>query len=276
MIIEIHDDFDLDKNAESGQCFRWERTGAGKYRILSAAACLNIAALGEGRYALDCGEQGFEAHWRDYFDLEENYGAIRARIDPAADPFLAAAAAQEQGIRILRQDPWETLVSFIISQNKNIPAIRRCIERLAELCGEAREDAAGRPYFAFPAPEAVAALSESQLCACALGYRWRYVSGAARAVCDGALDLEALRALDAPAAIETLTGLYGVGVKVASCVALFGLHCMDAFPRDVWVKRILEREYPAGYSMEAYAPYNGVYQQYMFAYYRRLAGHREA
>lgn len=275
MILELSDEFDLEKNAESGQCFRWERTGPARYRILSGAESLNIAALGDGRFALDCGEPEFAAYWRDYFDLGENYAAIRGRIDPAADPFLAAAAAQEKGIRILRQDPWETLVSFIISQNKNIPAIRRCIEALAERCGEARRDAAGRPYFAFPTPAAVAALSEQALCACALGYRWRYVRAAACAVLDGTLELEPLRALDAPAAIEALTGLYGVGVKVASCVALFGLHCMDAFPRDVWVKRILEREYPNGYPTEAYAPYNGVYQQYMFAYYRHLAARRE-
>ena len=275
MILELSDEFDLEKNAESGQCFRWERTGPARYRILSGAESLNIAALGDGRLALDCGEPEFAAYWRDYFDLGENYAAIRGRIDPAADPFLAAAAAQEKGIRILRQDPWETLVSFIISQNKNIPAIRRCIEALAERCGEARRDAAGRPYFAFPTPAAVAALSEQALCACALGYRWRYVRAAACAVLDGTLELEPLRALDAPAAIEALTGLYGVGVKVASCVALFGLHCMDAFPRDVWVKRILEREYPNGYPTEAYAPYNGVYQQYMFAYYRHLAARRE-
>ena len=184
MEIEIHDDFDLEKIADSGQCFRISRLGEG-WRALSGADCLHVMPLGEGRYALDCGEAAFETRWRDYFDLGEDYAAIRGRIDPAADPYLWAAAESGRGIRILRQDPWETLVSFLISQNRNIPAIRRSIELLAERCGDARADAAGRPYFAFPAPEAVAALDEDSLRSCALGYRGPYVRAAARAVWTG-------------------------------------------------------------------------------------------
>lgn len=271
MRIEIGDDFDLERIADSGQCFRWERSGDG-WRILSGADCLHIAPLDGGVYELDCGADAFESRWRDYFDLEESYAAIRGRIDPAADPYLFAAAEREQGIRILRQDPWETLVSFIISQNRNIPAIRRSVELLAATCGDERRDAAGRPYFAFPIPEAVAALDEDTLMACALGYRAPYVRAAARAVLSGAPDLETLRFAGEAETMETLTGLYGVGVKVASCVSLFGLHHLDAFPQDVWIKRILAREYPEGYPFAAYAPYNGVCQQYMFAYERSRAG----
>ena len=170
MIIEIRDDFDLRRIADSGQCFRWTQTGDGGWRILSGGRCLRIAPLGNGRYALDCTEAEFASVWRDYFDLTEDYAAIRARIDPA-DAFLLAAAAQQQGIRILRQDPWEALVSFIISQNKNIPAIRRAIENLAEACGDMRTDAAGEPFYAFPRPEALAALDEGALRRCGLGYR---------------------------------------------------------------------------------------------------------
>jgi N-glycosylase/DNA lyase len=272
--IEIHDDFDLKRIADSGQCFRWSRCGDG-WRILSGADCLYIAPLGASRYAVDCDAAAFDARWRDYFDLGENYTAIRSRIDPAADPYLWAAAESEQGIRILRQDPWETLVSFIISQNRNIPAIRRGIELLAAACGDERTDSAGQPYFAFPAPEAVAALDDDALRGCALGYRVPYVRAAARAVLDGVMDFAALCAADAAAAMAALTGLYGVGVKVASCVSLFGLHHLDAFPQDVWIKRILAREYPAGWPFGAYAPFNGVYQQYMFAYERSRAGKGE-
>ena len=271
MTIEIKYDFDPHRVAESGQCFRWTRTGPRRWRVIRGADCLHITALGDGRWELDCTPSAFDAVWRDYLDLSEDYAAIRARIDPA-DAFLTAAAEREKGIRILRQDPWEALVSFILSQNKNIPAIRRAIEALAAVCGDARTDAAGEAYYAFPAPEALAALGAEALRRCGLGYRCAYVHAAAEAVCAGALDLDALRGADEARTMEALTGLFGVGVKVASCVSLFGLHHLNAFPRDVWVRRILAAEYPDGYPFAAYAPYNGVYQQYMFADYRHRNG----
>ena len=284
MLIMISDDFDLDKIADSGQCFRWEKaeneaggTGLPAYRIIAGGRCLYVSALGQDRYDLDCSEEDFTAFWRDYFDLETDYAHIRGYIDPEKDPFLAAAAGHEKGIRILRQDPWEMLITFIISQNRNIPAIRRSVEMLAEHCGELRRDSRGRDYYAFPEPEAITALTQEELAACKLGYRCGYVHAAAEAVMSGAIDLAALASgvktegesdPGARQLIKTLTGLYGVGDKVASCVALFGLHQLDAFPVDTWIRRILKQEYPDGYPAERYSPYNGIYQQYMFAYYR--------
>ena len=160
------------------------------------------------------------------------------------------------------------LITFIISQNRNIPAIRRSVELLSEMCGDRRIDSAGLAYYAFPGPEAVAALSQEDLSDCRLGYRCRYVHAAARAVLSGQIDPEHLRQADDGEAMTALTGLFGVGVKVASCVALFGLHHLDAFPVDVWMKRIMKEQYPEGYPYEEYSPYNGIYQQYMFAWYR--------
>lgn len=277
MVIQIRDDFDLDRIADSGQCFRWEKlTGPGcgtAYRILAGKNCLYISSSGHDRYELDCSEEEYEGFWHSYFDLEENYGKIRGRIDPERDPFLWQASEQEKGIRILRQDPWEMLITFIISQNRNIPAIRRSVELLSQSCGEGKEDGRGRPYFAFPDPVAVAGLSGDDLKDCRLGYRCSYVHAAAKAVAEGKLSLEALAGADEKSTMEELTGLYGVGGKVASCVSLFGLHHLDAFPVDVWMKRILAQEYPDGYPCEEYSPYNGIYQQYMFACYRhRYAG----
>ena len=112
-------------------------------------------------------------------------------------------------------------------------------------------------------------LPEEELKECRLGYRWKYVLSAAKAVLDGKIDLEGLREADEESTMAALTGLFGVGVKVASCISLFGLHHMDAFPVDVWMKRILAEEYPEGYPFEAYTPYNGLCQQYMFAWYRQ-------
>ena len=212
------------------------------------------------RYDLDCTEPEFD-HLTDY-------QKIRKRIDRIEDPFLWEAAEHEKGIRILRQDPWEMLITFIISQNKNIPAIRRSVELLAENCGRKLQDLRGQEYYSFPSPDAMACLSEHELLACKLGYRWKYIQSAAKAVLNGGIDLNALQAADEKTTISALTGLYGVGIKVANCVSLFGLHHMDAFPIDVWMKRILTEQYPAGYPYEKYAPFNGICQQYMFAFYR--------
>ncbi len=268
MIVHIADDFDLTRIAGSGQCFRWKRCPDGSWRILHGDRCLFVESLGDGNYSFSCREAEFDSVWRDYFDLAENYGAIRGRIDPGKDPFLWTAAEQEKGIRILRQNTWEMLITFIISQNRNIPAIRGSVESLCELCGEEKTDCRGARYHAFPSPDALSALSGAQLKDCRLGYRCRFVHAAAEAVAGGKLDLDSLRGVPEEQACRALMELPGVGVKVASCVSLFGLHNLNSFPRDVWVKRVLENEYPAGYPFERYAPYNGVFQQYMFAYYR--------
>ena len=190
-----------------------------------------MTPLGDDRYEFDCTEDEYENRWREYFDLRENYQNIRGRINREEDLFLWQAAEQEKGIRILRQDPWEMLITFIISQNRNIPAIRNSVELLAERCGEKRTDARGADFYAFPEPGALAALPESDLKSCKLGYRCKYVHAAAEAVSNGDIDLNSL-----------LTA--------------------------VWIKRVLEEQYPNGYPYEKYSPYNGIYQQYMFAYYR--------
>ena len=268
IIVNIKDDFDLERIAHSGQCFRWNITSDGSYRIIHAGKCLYIKQTGDSEFLFECGEDDFNSIWKSYFDLDEDYAGIRERIDARKDPFLYQAAQEQKGIRILRQDPWETLVSFIISQNKNIPAIRKSIELLSQTAGEKMMDARGNFYYTFPAPEEIFLLTESDLKACKVGYRWKYIKAAAASMLDGSLDLLALLDADEQNTITKLTGVYGVGIKVANCVSLYGLHHTDAFPIDVWMKRILANEYPGGYPYEQYSPYNGIYQQYMFASYR--------
>ena len=192
---------------------------------------------------------------------------MRRRILKKNDPFLYAACSFGKGIRILKQDAWEMLVSFIISQNKNIPAIKKSVELLCEAAGQRVEDSCGR-YYLFPTPEAILSMSDEELSTCRLGYRCRYVRAAAADVAGGRLNLDALRNASEEDTLKALTGVYGVGIKVANCVSLFGLHHIDAFPIDVWIRRILDNEYPGEYPMEEYRPYNGIYQQYMFYYYR--------
>ena len=266
--IHIHDDFDLDRIAESGQCFRWVKESPQTYRIVHGAHCLLIQALGNGRFNFSCTENEYRTIWYDYFDFGEDYHSVRSRICEKEDPFLFRACEYGKGIRILRQDPWETLISFIISQNKNIPAIRKSIELLCAEVGNIQTDEEGRKFFVFPSPEKILALPDETLAACRLGYRCRYVKAAAAEVADGKLDLQKLQGETDETVLKALTAVLGIGVKVANCVSLFGLHHIDAFPVDVWIRRILDREYPAGYPIEKYRPYNGIYQQYMFYYYR--------
>ncbi len=270
MILKFSDDLDLKQIADSGQCFRWEELPDGSFRVPHKDSCLIIKKLSADSYELSCDEAEYERLWKDYLDADTDYRSIRRRISKKKDPFLYAAAEDQQGIRILKQDPWEALISFIISQNRNIPAIKRSIELLCERAGALRKDSAGREYYSFPTAKAINEMPDTALSECRLGYRDEYIRRTAAAMCDGSLDMGALMACNEEEAFDRLISLYGVGKKVASCVMLFGLHFVNAFPIDVWVKRILENEYPQGYPMEEYAPYNGIYQQYMFAYYRKL------
>ena len=140
MEIQITDDFDLDRIAESGQCFRWQKDDSGTYRIIHKEHFLRIRPLEKNTFALSCSEEDYRNTWHDYFDFGEDYRSIRERVGKEDDPFLTDACEFGKGIRILRQDPWEMLISFIISQNKNIPAIKKSVELLCEAAGHQRED----------------------------------------------------------------------------------------------------------------------------------------
>lgn len=268
-VIRIEDDFNLEKIADSGQCFRWHRDGDG-FRIPFRDSLLFIRKAGPQDYEIDCTEEEFDRIWRPYFDLGRSYRGIRRRIRKADDPVLFEAAKLGQGIRILQQDPWEMLITFIISQRKNIPAIRQAVEAVCRAAGEKKRAADGREWYAFPSIESLASMSKEALDSCHLGYRDKYVRAAAEAALRGEIDFHRLSALSHEDCLVELQKLYGVGIKVAQCVSLFGLHHLDAFPRDVWILRVLDEVYDGGknYRFDAYAPYNGVMQQYLFEYYR--------
>ncbi len=281
MEITIKDDFDLAKIADSGQCFRFnevpepcDKAEGAAHKCYSVAALnrhVYIKELGQNRYEFDCSKEEFDSFWKRYFDLDLSYKKIRERIDEEEDPYLYRAAEYGKGIRILRQDPWEMLISFIISQRKNIPAIKASIEKLCALAGNviADDPETGRIY-SFPTPDKLAALSMEQLSGCSLGYRDKYVHQAALDVVSGAVDLSALEKVGDDKLMEELLKLFGVGVKVANCEILFGYHRLDAFPKDVWINRVLEEQYPQGFLFDKYAPYNGVMQQYLFFYSRSM------
>lgn len=271
MEITIKDDFDLKKIADSGQCFRFNEVPGdpGLYSVAAGDRHIFIRDLGGGRYDLDCDEREYSGFWSEYFDLDLSYAEVRSRISKEDDPYLFAASEYGRGIRILRQDPWEMLISFIISQRKNIPAIKASVEKLCALAGEAiRDDSKYGTIYSFPTPERLSALSMEELSSCSLGYRDKYVHRVSLDVVSGAVDLKAMSGLDDSGLMEELLGLFGVGVKVANCEILFGYHRLNAFPRDVWINRVLEEHYPGGFNFDAYAPYNGIMQQYLFFYGR--------
>lgn len=268
MILKIQDDFDLNKIADSGQCFRFNQCPEG-YSVAAGDRHVFIKELGDDTYDFDCSKEEYEEFWKGYFDLDLNYSEIRGKIDRKKDPYLYNAAIYGKGIRILRQDPWEMLISFIISQRKNIPAIKASIEKLCSKAGKviAEDERFGKIY-SFPTAKELSLLPMEELAACSLGYRDKYVHRAAADVASGAVDLSGMGDLKDSELMEQLLKLYGVGVKVANCEILFGYHRLDAFPKDVWINRVLDNHYPEGFLFHEYAPYNGLMQQYLFFYSR--------
>jgi N-glycosylase/DNA lyase len=259
-VVITQDCFDPFAIMESGQCFRMVRLDEYTVETVAFGRRTAVTALGGGRYAFDCTQAEFDEIWCDYFDLDTDYAAILAQA-PKTDACLCDAAACRRGLRILRQEPWETLCSFILSQQKNIGAIRAAVETL---CVRYGEPVAGADRRAFPTAERLAALSESELRACSLGYRAPYLFDAATKAASGALDFDRLALLPDNALFDALTAVSGVGKKVADCVLLFGFHRLSRAPVDVWIRRVIDSEFGGVSPFSAYGEYAGVYQQYLF------------
>lgn len=268
-------DLKLNQIEESGQCFRFIKTDSpvyltnqntDVYKTIFRGKYLEMSQQGE-EITFSCEEVEFEKIWYDYFDLDTDYSKIKASVDKS-DSYMTKAIEYGDGIRILKQDLWEMIVSFIISQRKSIPAIRSSIESLSKAYGEPIYLPKGRVEYGFPTAKALYNVPFDELKNHSLGYRDKYISALARGVCEGEIDLEVLETLGPDEAIEKLLEIYGVGIKVASCVSLFGLHNIDAFPEDVWIKRIIENEYGGVFDKEKYKGFAGVIQQYMFFYGR--------
>ncbi len=261
MKINITEDTDLRKIAESGQCFRAYETGSA-FIFIAKDKKIRLTQQ-KDTLSADCTESDWNGFWKHYFDLDRDYAAIRKKA--AGDPFMSAAAEAGKGIRILKQDPWEMLISFIISQRKSIPAIRTSIERLCEAFGEDMGD-----YHAFPAPKALYEAEAAVLQGCGLGYRLEYIRDAASKVYLGELDLDALFKMNDEDLQNTLKSVKGVGDKVANCVMLFAYGRTAAVPVDTWIKKIIEEDYNGKNPFTAYKEDAGIMQQYAFFYKRTL------
>lgn len=264
MVKKQIENFDLEQICNSGQCFRMKKTGENKYCLIAGERSLDIQQTGkECRFF--CSTQEFTQVWEEYFDLKIDYKLYIEKINPK-DTYLVNAAKLGDGIRILKQDLWEMIVSFLISQQNNIVRIRRCIENICREYGEEKTTASGDKYYAFPKAEVLACLEDDDLKACNLGYRSKYVVRAARGVVSGEIDLEAIGKMKYAKAKEELLKIFGVGVKVADCICLFGLHHLEAFPVDTHINQALEKHYKRGFPKSRYKGFEGVLQQYIFYY----------
>ncbi|MDD6189157.1 MAG: DNA glycosylase [Clostridiales bacterium] len=262
--ISSPEDFDPVKIFECGQCFRWNADENGVYRGV-AHGCAARVWTENGSVFISGTMEDFQSIWYDYFDLGRDYASARAAL--SIDEYTRSAAEYGAGIRILRQDKWEALCSFIISQCNNIPRIKKIVETLCSCFGEPVE-LEGKTLYAFPNAEKVAALSEADLAPLHCGYRAPYILGAAKAVADGSLDLDALAQSDFNTALKALKTMNGIGDKVANCVILFGLCIPDAFPIDVWMKKALAAHYPKDFDPKVFGKNAGLAQQYIFYYAR--------
>jgi len=285
LVIEGLRDFDAARIFESGQCFRFLRQADGSYAGVVRGCFANIFYNNEEDILtiwsdyMPHSETLRLRFWRDYLDLDRDYKEIR-RVLSDRDPVLEKAILRGGNLRILNQEPWETLISFIISQNSNIPRIRKCIEALCEGFGEKIGNFEGREMYAFPTIKALAAASPEELDRCKLGYRAAYVAETARLVnINGGAFLETADAASVEKTEEYLLSLSGVGPKVAHCVMLFSLKKTDVFPIDVWVARAMNRLYGIpeddheamrAFARERYAPWGGIAQMYLFEYMRKL------
>lgn len=263
MVTITNDYFSVKKICESGQCFRLREIGEEKYALTALGHYMEIAQKGN-EIVFGCTQQEFDTVWNQYFDMETDYGQIISAAD-RTDAYLCRALSYGEGIRILRQDLWEMIISFIISQQNNIKRIRKCVDFLCERYGE-RKQAGNTFYYDFPTAEALAGAPLSDLYACNLGYRSRYIHDTSASIAGGAVDLGAVAKMEYDPAKTELMKLCGVGTKVADCICLFALHQTDAFPRDTHINKVLARQYPAGFPFERYRGYAGILQQYIFYY----------
>lgn len=254
----------LKQIAESGQCFRWKRQddadGHMTYLIPSFGPgqrefeALTITALSDMEFRLSCDRSEWDKHWSGYFDMDTDYDGVEKRIDSFGDNHAKEAYALGSGIRILKQDLWEMIITFLISQNNNITRITRSVEEICNRHGG---------YMPRPDEFDRSILSDKSV---GLGYRAPYIDNAVKEFADDQKMLEKLTHMSYEESYETLLSFTGIGPKVANCICLFGLHHIEAFPIDTHVKQLLAKYYPQGFPYEYYEGIAGIVQQYLFYY----------
>ncbi len=280
--------FDVSRVFDCGQCFRFdpvtESTHEKEFAGCAHGRYISVAQDGDTVYIYNSTQDEYEHIWKSFLGLDRNYGEINREIlSLSSNPALTAAVSQASGIRIVKQDGWEAICSFIISQNNNIPRIKKLIAALCQRCGELidvssmsghladmHKNADGVVY-SFPSPQKVFELGIDGLAQLKTGFRAKYIYDAAQKMLSGEIDLDMLEQNSSTAdCIQHLCTVRGIGPKVASCALLFGFSRFDAFPIDVWIKKVMEKYFDSDFSPSQLGQYAGIAQQYLFYYERYL------
>lgn len=251
---------DLDLTLDCGQAFRWEKQEDGSWSGVVKGVFLNISKTDDTILLKNTTKENFENIWLDYFDFNKDYVKICDTLKQ--DSLLAPTVDEYYGIRILNQDSWEALCSFVISQQNNIKRIKGIISRLCKAYG----DEVRSGFYSFPSAEKLSSLTVADFEELGMGYRAKYLEKLSKDVADGKIDLEKIKALTLDEARKELLNIYGVGIKVANCALLFGFGFYDAFPVDVWMKRVME--YYSDGLPECFDGIGGIAQQYLFHWAR--------
>jgi N-glycosylase/DNA lyase len=279
--------FDTQKVFDCGQCFRFDPVPDSIHEIEFAGCAhgryISVAQDGDTLYIYNATAEDYENIWKHYLGLDRDYGEINADILALSDnPALADAVKMSSGIRILKQEEWETICSFIISQNNNIPRIKKLVAAISAKCGyeidvslmeghiaDAHKLQSGH-FYSFPTPESILSLGIQGLAELKTGFRAKYIYDAAEKMTRGEIDLEFLKNADTNDSIKHLCSVKGIGPKVASCALLFGFSKLDAFPIDVWIKKVMAKYFDKDFDPATLGRFAGIAQQYLFYYERYL------
>ncbi len=271
--IENCGNFSVYKTFDCGQAFRFDPDGGeNRFSGIAFGKKVTFSQISDGIIEIENSTaEEFEHVWRKYLSLDMDYELcdktiLDAMPTDADRAKMSAMIDSGRGIRILRQDPFEALISFIISQNNNIPRIKKIISALCEKYGE---------NGAFPTAKALLDAGEDGIFALKTGFRAGYIYDACRKIESGEVVLDEISACDDyEKCTEILCRIKGVGPKVSSCVLLFGFNKTEAFPIDVWMKRSLATHFPRGFDPNPLGKYAGIAQQYMFYHERWINSHQ--
>ena len=278
VILEGVSDFDPKHIFECGQCFRWKDQGDGSYTGVAKGRVINVSREGDTIYLKNTNLEDFKNIWKDYFDLDTDYSKIKNELRNM-DEYLEKATEFGWGIRLLRQDPWEMIISFIISSNNRIPMIQKAIKNLSREYGTYIGSYEGEDYYDFPTPQQLSKASIEEIRACSTGFRDKYIKSTTEEVIKNNDDDYSYRNLSTEDCIKELLKFNGIGPKVGDCIALFGMQKYDTFPVDVWVKRVMQEFYVEDdmslpkirkYAIDKFGNLSGFAQQYLFYYAREL------
>jgi len=263
---------DIFKTFDCGQCFRFDPVSlfGNKHEFGGVAFGKYVVFAQNSEDELiiyNSTVEDYNAIWRSFLAFDVDYGAVDEWIsDAVKSEHMDKAIECSRGIRILRQDSWEAVCSFIVSQNNNIPRIKKIISSLCQNYGGS-VCFLGETHYTFPTHEVLLAAGEDAIFALKTGFRAKYIIDACQAIAEKRISLESIKqSRDFDACVNELCKVKGIGLKVASCALLFGFDKTQAFPVDVWMKRALEKYFPNGIDLKALGDWAGIAQQYLFYY----------